>query len=203
MYDNRAPPFYVLVVGVFYAVILNSAENYSFNIKEIYDVMFPGALFDVPYLTETYQGTRYSVANPKTHTFIGHFFEPPSPGYYNHGQFDAMVETGDVLAVFSGHDHLNTYEVEYKGVKIINSPGVSFNAYGNEFVRGSRLITVNEDNPADFTSKVITVNDLAKENGDFANEIGISRFEAAAWVALGDFHLLLKMLSKGASWLIY
>ena len=172
-------------------------------VKEIDDVMFPAAYIDIPYLTETYAGDRYSVFNPKTHTFLGHLFEPPSPGVYNHGEFDAMVETGDVVAIFAGHDHNNSYEVEHKGIKIINTPGISHNAYGLEFVRGSRLITVKEENPAEFTSDVITVNDLAAEHKDFADSIGITPSEAKAWIALGDFHLFLKLLSKGISWLIY
>ena len=45
-------------------------------VKEIYDVIFPKAYIDIPYLTETYDGTRYSVANPITSAFIGHLFEP-------------------------------------------------------------------------------------------------------------------------------
>lgn len=172
-------------------------------VKEIYDVIFSKAYIDIPYITETYDGTRYSVANPDTSAFIGHLFEPASPGYYNHGQFDAMVERGDVLAVYSGHDHLNTYEAELDGIKIINTPGISFNAYGNEFVRGSRLITIKEDDPADFESKVITVNDLALRNSDFAAAAGINKFEAFGWIALGDLLIFLKMLSAPLAWLIY
>lgn len=174
-----------------------------FIVKEIYDVMFPEALFEIPYLTETYDGTTYSVINPDTSSFIGHLFEPPSPGYYNHGQFDAMVERGDVMAILVGHDHTNSYEAELDGIKLINTPGASLNAYGNEFVRGSRLITIKEDNPAEFTSKVITVNDAAAADPDFAASIGRSTAEAKAWIALGDFHIFLKMLSKIFTWVIY
>lgn len=172
-------------------------------VKEIYDAMFPKAMFEVPYLTETYDGTTYSVANPDTSTFKGHLHEPPSPGYYNHGQYDAMLERGDVLAVFSGHDHLNTYEVEHKGMMIINTPGCSYNAYGNEFVRGSRLITIKESNPNEFTSEVITVNEAAIKDSDFAESMGTSSVEAFLWHGFGEFLLLLKNLSAPIAWLIY
>lgn len=172
-------------------------------VKEAYDAMFPEVMFEIPYITETYDGTTYSVINPDTSAFIGHIQEPPSPGYYNFGQFDAMVERGDVSAVFAGHDHKNSYEVEHKGVMIINTPGVSFHAYGSEFVRGSRLITINEDDPADFTSKVITVNDAALNDHDFAASIDVSPATAGAWIALGDILIFLKMLSKVFAWVIY
>ena len=172
-------------------------------VKEIYDVMFPKALFKIPFVTETYDGTTYSVFNPDTSSFIGFMLEPPSPGVFNHGQFDAMVERGDVLGLLVGHDHINSYEAELDGIKLINTPGVSMNAYGNEFVRGSRLITIKEDDPWNFTSEVITVNDVAAADPDFAASIGRSSAEAKAWIALGDFHIFLKMLSKAFAWLIY
>lgn len=172
-------------------------------VQEIYEVMFPKALFEIPYLTETYSGVTYSVINPDTSVFKGHLFEAPSPGYYNRGQVDAMLERGDVTAILVGHDHLNSYEVDYKGIDLINTPGVSFNAYGNEFVRGSRLITIKEDNPNEYTSEVITVNELAFENEEFANAIGITPVEGLLWDMLGDFHLFLKNLSAPIAWIIY
>lgn len=172
-------------------------------VQEIYEVMFPKAIIEIPYLTETYSGVTYSVANPDTSVFKGHLFEPPSPGYYNHGEFDAMLERGDVMAIMVGHDHLNSYEVDYKGIDLINTPGVSHNAYGNEFVRGSRLITIKEDNPNEYTSEVITVNELAFENKEFADAIGITPIEGLLWDMLGDFHLFLKNLSAPIAWLIY
>ena len=77
------------------------------------------------------------------------------------------------------------------------------NAYGNEFVRGSRLITIKEDDPWNFTSEVITVNELAFENKEFADAIGITPIEGLLWDMLGDFHLFLKNLSAPIAWLIY
>lgn len=172
-------------------------------VQEVYEVMFPKAFFEVPLFVETYSGVKYSVFNPKTDSFAGHLFEPPSPGYYNHGEVDAMVERGDVLAILAGHDHYNTYEIDVGGIDVINTPGTSFNAYGIEFVRGSRLITIKEDNPWEFDSKVITVTDLIMSDDKFAEDFGMSRFEAFAWISFADFLLLLKMLSAPISWLIY
>jgi len=73
----------------------------------------------------------------------GMLLEPPCPGVTNFGQFDALVEQGTV-AVFSGHDHVNTFTVELNGVDIVNTPGCTFNSYGQDYNRGARLITLHE-----------------------------------------------------------
>ncbi len=172
-------------------------------VQEVYDIMFPKAFFEVPLFVETYSGVKYSVFNPRTESFAGHMFEPPSPGYYNHGEIDAMAERGDVLALFAGHDHYNSYEVDVDGIDVINTPGVSFNAYGIEFTRGCRLITVREDNPWEYESEVITVTDLIMNDDEFADDFGMSKAEAFAWISFADFLLLCKMLSGPISWLIY
>ncbi|MBQ2848536.1 MAG: metallophosphoesterase [Clostridia bacterium] len=162
---------------------------------DVYDVMFPDVPFELSPLTEKYNGKNYPIVCPDTSVFDGHLLEPPSPGVYNYGQFDAMAENGDVLAVFAGHDHINSYEVEHKDIMIINTPGMAFRAYGNEFVRGGRLITVNEDNTSKFKSEVITVNDLALKNADFAEDMAINRLDAGFWVILGKILLVLSEIS--------
>lgn len=73
----------------------------------------------------------------------GMLLEPPCPGVENFGQFDALVEQGTV-AVFSGHDHVNTFTVELNGVDIVNTPGCTFHSYGQDYNRGGRLITLHE-----------------------------------------------------------
>lgn len=171
---------------------------------ETYEAMFPTLPFDLSPVTETYNGGKhYPVIFPDTSVFKGHIMEPPSPGVYNHGHFDAMVERGDVLGVFVGHDHKNSYEVEYKDIMIINSPGITYNAYSSEFIKGGRLITINEDNTSTFESELIPVNVIAMKNADFAESMGINRLEAAFYVFFGDFLLLLKNLSAPIAWLIY
>lgn len=173
-------------------------------VGEIYEAMFPEVPFELDPITEKYNnGKNYPIICPDTSVFKGHLFEPPSPGIYNHGQYDAMLEMGDVSGIYVGHDHYNTYEVEYKGIDIVNTPGVTLNAYGTELTRGSRLITVNEDDPTDVKSKVITYNDLAISNSDFASDIGTSSIEAFFWIFLETFLLFLKNLSAVGSALFY
>ena len=172
-------------------------------VQEIYDVMFPEAYIKIPFVTETYGNKTYSVFNPDTSTFKGHYFEAPSPGVYNYGETDTMISRGDVLGILVGHDHVNSYEVNYSGIKLINTPGAAHKAYGNQFVRGSRLITIKEDNPWEFESEVITVNDLALSNGEFAEAYGVSKAAAFGWIALEWIHLILKNLSAPLAFLIY
>lgn len=90
---------------------------------------------------------------------IGQLREYPCPPYYNNGQFDAMLETGDILATVSGHDHENTFEIDYKGIKIINTPTIGFNAY-NDINVGSRVFVINENKPESFETYCLTYEDV-------------------------------------------
>ncbi len=171
---------------------------------DVYEVMFPSVKTPLEPITESYNGGKhYPIIFPDTSAFSGHIHEAPSPGVYNYGQVDAMVEAGDVLSVLVGHDHVNTYETDYKGIKLINTPGVSFNAYGKEFVRGSRLITIKEDSPDTFESEVITVNELAYENEDFRVNMDISKFKAGFWIFIDKFLLFLAKLTVPFAKIIY
>ncbi|MEE1505171.1 MAG: metallophosphoesterase [Acutalibacteraceae bacterium] len=171
---------------------------------EVYDVMFPEVKKAHGPFTETYNnGKHYNITAPDTSAFTGFLFEAPCPGIYNYGQVDAMVETGDVLSILFGHDHINSYEIEYEGIKLINTPGVTYNSYGNEFVRGSRLITIKEDATDTFESEVITVNEVAYEDEDFREAMGISKLKAGFWIGLGNVLLGLAKASGYIAKMIY
>lgn len=81
--------------------------------------------------------------------------EYPCPPDYNNGQFDAFHDNGNVLGMFFGHDHNNTYEVEYKGIMLCNTPGVGFSSY-NSINNGARTITLNENDLTTFETEVVT-----------------------------------------------
>lgn len=103
--------------------------------------------------------------NDKTRYYVlpegakGELREYPCPPYYNNGQFDAMLETGDVLATVSGHDHENSFEIDYKGIKIINTPTIGFNAY-NDLNVGSRVFVLDENDPENFETYCLTYSDV-------------------------------------------
>lgn len=159
-------------------------------VGDVYDALFHESSVDLgDVLTPSYNGKRYSFFPKLENIEEGFIFEFPCPGYYNYGQFDAMVERGDVLAVFSGHDHINNYTTELDGIKIINTGGATYHSYGNDFTRGVRMITLDEDNLWDFETETVTVNQFAVDHPDFAEEVGINTFSAGFMIAVGDFLL--------------
>ncbi len=168
-------------------------------VKEVFDALFRETSVELGELTPTYDGTTYSFF-PKTENVLdGFVFEFPCPSEMNHGQFDAMVNRGDVLAVFSGHDHINSYTTELDGVKIINTPGSTYHSYGNDIVRGMRMITVNENDPWNFETEVVTVSQFALDNSDFAEDADIDTVTAKIMLVLGDVLLALNEVTKGFS----
>lgn len=171
-------------------------------VGDVYDALFRETDVDLGVLTPTYNGKRYSFL-PKTENIEdGFLFEFPCPGYYNFGQFDAMVERGDVIGIFSGHDHPNTYVTELDGIKIVNSGGATYHSYGSDMTRGMRMITLNEDDLSTFETEQVTINQFALDNPDFAEDAGISLFEAAIVTAFGDFLLAMGKFSGVFSRLI-
>lgn len=89
--------------------------------------------------------------------------ETPCPPFFNNGQFDAMLEMGDVLATVSGHDHTNAFEVEYKGINIINTPTISFMAYNGDIV-GSRVFVLDENDAENYETYIVDYDDVYEED---------------------------------------
>lgn len=93
-------------------------------------------------------------------TSEGNFKEPPSIPDENTGEFAALSEKGEVLAVFVGHDHKNDFTGRYKNIVMGFTPSAGFNEYGNGVNRGVRVIEIDENSPRDFTTRVVTYSDL-------------------------------------------
>ena len=66
-----------------------------------------------------------------------------------------MVEKGDVLAMFTGHDHTNAFGVKHKGIDIMNSLSTRYNgdAYSTQY--GYRIIEVDEKDTSVYTTRVV------------------------------------------------
>ena len=151
----------------------------SAELEEAYGRKIPSLMFQhivVPEIWEALEeceaGTPGSCGhNGKSYKLpdgtVGRLDETPCPPNYTNGQFDAVVERGDVIGMFFGHDHTNTYELEYKGVKLINTAGVGFNSYNSES-EGVRIITLDENDPWNFETQSITYFDLFDYNDDVA-----------------------------------
>lgn len=100
-----------------------------------------------------YDKKRFYSFDPKGVNF-GTLTETPCSGYHNYGQFDAMAEKGDVLAMFSGHDHTNAFGVRYKGIDISNTVSTRYNRERFSSQYGYRIITVNEADTSVYKSRV-------------------------------------------------
>lgn len=86
--------------------------------------------------------------------------EPPSVPNENTGEFDAISECGDVMAVFVGHDHKNNFVGTYKGVDLGFTTSCGFNCYGNRTNRGVRIIELDEAKPNEYVTYTRAYKDL-------------------------------------------
>ena len=57
--------------------------------------------------------------------------------------FETALSRGDVKAIVTGHDHVNTYMYNYKGIKLCSSPNFSEFEYNNPEFYGSRVFDMN------------------------------------------------------------
>ncbi len=129
-------------------------------VPEIYD-----ALKEVPAGTPgaiEARGTNFVLPdNAAPGSILG---EPPCPGTINSGEFETFRQQGDVLAIVTGHDHINSFRLDYKGVELINTPTCGFGAYGNEQTRGVRVIDIDENDPENFESQVYLFKNVIKKD---------------------------------------
>lgn len=119
----------------------------------------------------------------------GNFKEWPCPGSRGSKQFSAMVEQGDVVAMFFGHDHNNSFEVSYQGIDLVATPGFTFHSYSNED-RGFRIINLDESDTSTYETHTVQWQDIygsskmamnhynmyAKENSDWEKFISAVKY---------------------------
>lgn len=136
-------------------------------VPEIDDMLFYDVRNSAGALGEDFDGKHILFTPiPKIHNIkSGVIMEKPCPGYYNYGQLAAMQETGDVIAVFSGHDHSNTFTVNIGGIDVVNTGGCKTQAPLRLFTSGVRVITVDENDPRAYESSMLSFTDLAKAEG--------------------------------------
>lgn len=88
-------------------------------------------------------------------------------------EFAVVRDQGDVLAIVSGHDHKNSFIVPYQGIDLINTPGVGFYSYGDENLRGARIIDLDEQTGT-YSTEMLILRDLAQPQ--YYVQTGVSRY---------------------------
>ena len=147
--------FQHIIVPEIYDVLKKVDSKKPFAIKHIYN--------EEEYYMFDSEQTNYGTLNEK-----------PCPGYINDGQFDALVENGDVLAMFTGHDHTNAFGVRNQNIDIYTSPMTRYKGVAYTTQYGYRVVEIEENDTSSYNTRVERLFDVfdfgyiktAKDNGD-------------------------------------
>lgn len=102
--------------------------------------------------------------NPDRTVMKGEYNETVSCSEVNSGLFAAVLQRGDVKGIYCGHDHTNTFEGTYCGIRMGFCGSCGYACYGlKDFdprggknrLRGGRVIEISEDNPNAYTSEMV------------------------------------------------
>lgn len=108
-------------------------------------------------LTEVKKNTKGAVRGFRTHAnrfYIinkdrcnadGFMKESPADPQVNSGEFAAFKEKGEVLGVYFGHDHNNSFNGKVDGIDLGYTQGAGFHVYGPGKDRGVRIIELNKN----------------------------------------------------------
>lgn len=102
----------------------------------------------------------YFVLNDETIAEGGFMLESPASPDVNTGEFETMSEKGDVLGIYVGHDHNNSFVIKYKGVDLGYTQGAGFNVYGPGENRGVRIFELDETAPREYKTHTATFKEL-------------------------------------------
>ncbi len=152
---------------------VNSVVFQHIIVPEIYDVLKKVDSKQPYAVNHIYNQDEYYMFDPDEVNY-GKLNEKPCPGYYNDGQFDALVETGDVLAMFTGHDHTNAFGVRNQNIDIFTSPMTRYKGLAYTTQYGYRVVEIDENDTSEYETRVERLYDVfdfgymktAKDNGD-------------------------------------
>lgn len=152
---------------------VNSVVFQHIIVPEIYDVLKKVDSKKPFAIKHIYNEEDYYMFDPEQ-TNYGTLNEKPCPGYINDGQFDALVENGDVLAMFTGHDHTNAFGVRNQNIDIYTSPMTRYKGVAYTTQYGYRVVEIDENDTSSYTTRVERLFDVfdfsyirtAKDNGD-------------------------------------
>ncbi|MBE5926667.1 MAG: hypothetical protein E7270_06860 [Lachnospiraceae bacterium] len=89
----------------------------------------------------------YKNNNDKVKYFIGNAEEKISYSKYASRIFDVLLECGGTKGIFCGHDHLNDFSIEYKGIRLTYSKSLDCLLYAKNLSghRGGTVIELDYD----------------------------------------------------------
>ncbi len=93
----------------------------------------------------------------------GFMGESPAVPEINNGEFEALSEKGDVIGVFVGHDHNNSFVKNLNGVDVGYTQGTGYNTYGPGNKRGVRVFVLDEDDIRNYKTYTVTMEELSPE----------------------------------------
>ena len=152
---------------------VNSVVFQHIIVPEIYDVLKKSDSKQPYAIKHIYNEEEFYMFDSEQVNY-GTLNEKPCPGYYNDGQFDALVETGDVLAMFTGHDHTNAFGVRNQNIDIYTSPMTRYKGLAYTTQYGYRVVEIDENDTSTYKTRVERLYDVfdfsyiktAKDNGD-------------------------------------
>ena len=141
---------------------INSLVFQHIPMPEIYNLLTEDANGEKTYGDKKYAKT----LNANASGYLGEF-PCPCNAENNTGEFQTLKKMGNVLGVFTGHDHLNDFTGTYDGIKMTAVPGMTYLNYGDEAVRGYGVIELDEDNLLDYDYNTVKYSTLDEETGTF------------------------------------
>ena len=92
---------------------------------------------------------RFYVLNKDKVNADGFMKESPADPQNNSGEFSAFKEKGEVLGVYFGHDHNNSFNGKVDGIDLGYTQGAGFHIYGPGKDRGVRIIELKKNGALD------------------------------------------------------
>ena len=99
----------------------------------------------------------------------GEYNETVSCSELNSGLFAAVLQRGDVKGIFCGHDHINTFDGVYCGVRLGFDGSAGYQGYGTrandpsrdrERLRGGRVFDIDRSAPDKIHTRMLFLKDL-------------------------------------------
>lgn len=96
--------------------------------------------------------TAYTQSKKDKSKLYGYKFEQVFSSKYDDEMFETMLRLGSTKAVYVGHDHMNSYAVDYKGIRLAYGYSCDHNLY---FVPQKGGTVINIKNDGSFTQQGI------------------------------------------------